>query len=297
MSVQWYFSRNNQQEGPAAETEIRRMVAAGELQPNDYVCEVGGTAWKRVFEVPQLQGSPAPAAPTPPAMPPMPGGQAQQPVNYSPQSKPQQPGSNALEDFGRQTMDAARTATNSAAAALKTLFADPLGGQQQSVTTLGDSKALLTGVVFHAVFFVTCLIAWYSFPLFALIPRDFGVFMRFFMMSLMPSVALTGGFFLIAQIYRKPVSWQTSLFLAGTALLPVAAFLLAFSLFSRVDSDIAGIIIFVALVFANSLFVMLANAALQTVHGLTTRQAVLLTPGLLTFMFFIQYLAAKVIMS
>ncbi len=45
MGSQWYYARNNRKSGPVSSAELRRLVAAGQLQPTDMVLKKGHQKW------------------------------------------------------------------------------------------------------------------------------------------------------------------------------------------------------------------------------------------------------------
>lgn len=61
----WYFGKNGQQQGPVGAEEIKRMISAGELDPNkDLVWNPRMTDWLPAGQVPELSGQ-APPVPQP----------------------------------------------------------------------------------------------------------------------------------------------------------------------------------------------------------------------------------------
>lgn len=68
---EWYFTRNNQQQGPVTLEGIRAMAAARQLQPTDLVWQQGMANWQPAGEVEGLFAAPAPPpyvpVPPPPA--------------------------------------------------------------------------------------------------------------------------------------------------------------------------------------------------------------------------------------
>lgn len=63
--MQWFYARDNRQQGPVEDDEIRRMAADGRLRPDDLVWNPSlGNAWQPAASVSGLFGAPPPAAPT-----------------------------------------------------------------------------------------------------------------------------------------------------------------------------------------------------------------------------------------
>jgi hypothetical protein len=70
---QWYYTADNQQQGPVAESELKRLFAVGQISANTYVWSDGMTDWRLAAEIPGLLTSLA----APPAFTPLPGGTLQ----------------------------------------------------------------------------------------------------------------------------------------------------------------------------------------------------------------------------
>lgn len=70
---QWYYTADNQQQGPVAESELKRLFAVGQISANTYVWSDGMTDWQRAAEIPGLVTVSA----GPPAFAPLPGSSLQ----------------------------------------------------------------------------------------------------------------------------------------------------------------------------------------------------------------------------
>ncbi len=68
MSQQWYFSKNNQQQGPVSPEQLKQLAASGQLQPSDLVWKEGMGQWTTASSIKGLFA--APAAPPRPISPP-----------------------------------------------------------------------------------------------------------------------------------------------------------------------------------------------------------------------------------
>lgn len=66
---QWYYTSDSQQQGPVAESELKRLIAAGQVTANTYVWSDGMSDWRHAGDIPGL----ITMAP-PPAFAPLPGG-------------------------------------------------------------------------------------------------------------------------------------------------------------------------------------------------------------------------------
>lgn len=60
---QWYYAKNNQQQGPVSEEQLKQLVASGELQPSDLVWTEGMSQWAEARGMEWL--FPAPTVPPP----------------------------------------------------------------------------------------------------------------------------------------------------------------------------------------------------------------------------------------
>jgi hypothetical protein len=75
----WYYVIGEEQHGPVGDEDIQRMVAAGDLQPDDLLWQAGMSDWVEVSEVFPVQG-----APEMPVNEPTPEHEAVQPVHGAP---------------------------------------------------------------------------------------------------------------------------------------------------------------------------------------------------------------------
>ena len=69
---EWYYARNNQQQGPVALQALQDMARSGQLQPGDLVWRDGMPNWLPAAQVPDLfaaQAAPSPAYAPPPVGP------------------------------------------------------------------------------------------------------------------------------------------------------------------------------------------------------------------------------------
>lgn len=96
-SAEWYYARNNRQEGPVAVSVVRGMLASGQLRPTDLVWTSGMADWKEARAVPELapptrvEVSPV----TPPTDQPQTGSAFPPPPSWGPTHASPPPGSGA----------------------------------------------------------------------------------------------------------------------------------------------------------------------------------------------------------
>ena len=70
MPPQWYYSQNNQQQGPVSSEQLKQLAASGGLQPGDLVWKEGMSQWT---DARQMKGLfPMQTVANPPVPPPMP---------------------------------------------------------------------------------------------------------------------------------------------------------------------------------------------------------------------------------
>ena len=81
---EWYYARNNQQQGPITLAALQDMARSGQLQPGDLVWRDGKPNWLPAGQVPELFAPHAAAPPPAPgyAPPPAPPQQYAQPGYY-----------------------------------------------------------------------------------------------------------------------------------------------------------------------------------------------------------------------
>lgn len=79
---EWYYARNNQQQGPVAVQLLQDMARSGQLQPTDLVWQQGMPNWIPASQVPQFFAAPPAPAYTAPVQ------QARYGGYYPPQPQP-----------------------------------------------------------------------------------------------------------------------------------------------------------------------------------------------------------------
>lgn len=69
MSEQWYYAKDDQQQGPLTIEQINQQAASGSFGPSDLVWKDGMAEWKAASQVPEIKFGQAPAAVGPPTPP------------------------------------------------------------------------------------------------------------------------------------------------------------------------------------------------------------------------------------
>ncbi len=70
--MDWYYSQNNQQQGPVSREKLEELVRSGEVKPYDLVWNEGMKEWAPLGSLPEFTAAEPPAAPAfspPPATP------------------------------------------------------------------------------------------------------------------------------------------------------------------------------------------------------------------------------------
>jgi interferon-induced transmembrane protein/uncharacterized protein DUF4339 len=91
-SGEWYYAKNNQQQGPVTLQAIQEMVRGGQIQPGDLIWRQGMANWLAASQVPEVYAARADAAaPAPAYAPPGYAPPTAAPSPYSQQPYGQQP--------------------------------------------------------------------------------------------------------------------------------------------------------------------------------------------------------------
>lgn len=70
MEFNWYYARNgNDRQGPVPETDIRNLIAQGQLQPDDLLWREGLAAWTPLRDLAEFRSTPSAAPAIPAAAP------------------------------------------------------------------------------------------------------------------------------------------------------------------------------------------------------------------------------------
>src|SRR5215471_11462439 len=72
MESVWYYAREGAQTGPVSFDELKKVVGAGQIGPEDLVWKEGTPDWMPAKTIPGLFATPAPSPPPAAAAPPAP---------------------------------------------------------------------------------------------------------------------------------------------------------------------------------------------------------------------------------
>ena len=78
--MQWYYSKDSTQLGPVPDSQLRAMIAAGEVAGTDMVWREGMKDWRPLSSVVELNAAVAAGVPGAPPPPPAPGSPYQPPM-------------------------------------------------------------------------------------------------------------------------------------------------------------------------------------------------------------------------
>ncbi len=187
----------------------------------------------------------------------------------------------AAADYGHKAYDLAREAKNNALYAIKSLVTDPLGGQGQALSGLGETKAMYAGAMFIIAFVISVFLLEYLFI--SRFASAFGrsvrmtAYAEMFLIGVVPASALWAAFFLLAKIFKTQTTPYECVFATGVALIPSTITLLVVLLVGLNNFEIVTVVGF----FGASMTVLFLNSAVLDILKLSTRHAVLLTPTIM----------------
>lgn len=185
-----------------------------------------------------------------------------------------------------EVKDAAVTASK----AILALLADPVTGQSAAISSLGPRGVLQSGIVFAAIFLLSVFISAFfgantflgalTGVMYAFGDMD-GNFRLRMVGGALVRAAVTGAALLLcvwsaARLFgTRKLTWAETLFTTGICLAPMSAASLLMSLFAALN--LFNVILGLLLV-AFTLLVLLLNASLTTLAGITPRLGFVLTP-------------------
>lgn len=193
-------------------------------------------------------------------------------------------------ELGLHAYEEVKDATVTASKALLTLLADPVTGQSAAISSLGPRGVLQSGIVFAALFLLSVLISAFfgantSFGALSGAMYSFGDLGGDFRMRMVGGTlvrALVTGAALLLCVWSaarlfgtRKLTWAETLFTTGICLAPLSAASLLTSLFAALN--LYNVILGLLLV-GFTLLILLLNASLTTLAGITPRLGFVLTP-------------------
>jgi len=224
------------------------------------------------------------------------------------------------QELGKQAYDQAREATGHAVEAVKILFSDPMGGQEKAIGLLGQAKAMSAGVVFIAAFVAVNLLFTIG-PVNSVatsvlmlqgkmqatieennltgmremtVKRDEFASSRWFAFASGSCFAagVVLAIYLIGKFLGSGANVPISIFTGGVAIAPLAL--------STIVTWICLKLKFLTLMggvgfFCFAISILLVNTSLVSIQKISTRAAVLLTPGTFVAAGFVMYVGIKIL--
>lgn len=185
---------------------------------------------------------------------------------------------------GSTAADNLKAASEDAWKTVLVLPRNPVGDLHTAFEALGGARALGVGIAFGTVFAICAAVAftrtatmWLFRVGFAFGEVSAGEFVKAVLVFFVPFVALSIAIYLCRAFTRASGSAGHDVFLAGAALLPLAAFTLLFSLLGvgNIEIDI------VLLVIAQCTTILMLFSGLTRIYGIAERTASFAVPLML----------------
>jgi hypothetical protein len=224
------------------------------------------------------------------------------------------------QEFSKQAYSHAKGVTENTIDAVKILFSDPMGGQEKVVGMLGQAKAMSAGIVFIAAFVLVSLLFGNTGPVdmlgggVMLTQKEMtqytadafksalsGKEVKFNAPSFRWRAILSSAFFaagivlaiyLIGKFLGSGANLPVSIFTGGVAIAPLALAVLLSWIFAKLDFyTLMGGVGF----FCLAISILLVNTSLVSIQKISTRAAVLLTPGTFVAAGFVMYVGIRIL--
>lgn len=182
-----------------------------------------------------------------------------------------------------------KEATGDVLLAIKMLFIDPIGGQSKALNELGKAKALLTGIVFIAIFvFVSILLLHSVISPLSELSRVFGgqglgvsIYFKLIIISIIAIAAIFSCFFLISEFISREyascgidVNRSVCIFTTGISVIPIIISGLLLWIFGINNFKL----VFIIVSFCASWSMLLVNGSLLDIYKISTQKSFWLTP-------------------
>jgi hypothetical protein len=200
-------------------------------------------------------------------------------------------------ELGGQAKKVAAEASRDALAAFKTMLRNPVGGLDEAFVQLGPHQAIAVGVVFMAIF-SSCFFVGLNFlkanTTAALLgihgPGGFMMFMKIGILTMLAPLGMLAGCAASRAIFKGQGGFSSDVFLGGSALLPLAAFILFDGLLGGSASELTGI----GLVFATCTTVLMLYSGSTRIHRTPEAVATVAVPIMLLLSLWIPRIVAGV---
>jgi hypothetical protein len=198
---------------------------------------------------------------------------------------------------GHASMAADRTmaASPDARSAFKILATNPVGGLSAAFENLGPQRGLVVGIVFGAVFVLSCVLAGYrlksAFPVQVSLGAAF--YFKAFALTLVPFASLLAANSAARMLFRRHGSWEHDCFIAGASVVPMSLPVLVDCVVGIGENPIVFTLL--VTIFAASLACLILFAGLTQIYRISIRSASFLAPLEFAVMTLAVHVASKIL--
>lgn len=221
--------------------------------------------------------------------------------NQYPDQGGQEGRANPYAQHAQAAAERARAAAQDALGAARRLVTNPAGSIGEAHASLGGERLLGVAIVF-AVVAAVCFGLASSRAMAGLMymmgayGSGVGAFFKAVLSSLIGIVAVGGGILIMAPLLGGRANPASSLFIAATAMLPLAlAMLLAWIVGSVLRNQLGFILGMMLMLYGLCYLVMVLNAGLRQVVGIDERRAALGTPTVLAIAMLVMWLVGQLL--
>ncbi len=274
--AEWYYSMDDEKCGPVSTTALRELVAQGKVCADHLVWKDGYEEWVPARRVKGLFDGAIVAAPA-----------AAQPAVVLPTDA----GRPAGPDIQAEATRAARDAWF----AFRTLTTNPIGGLPQAYEALGERQAAIVGVIF-ALAFAACAGVSSSDLLSKIgltLPASSGAagVIAKATVGLIGLASIALGSLSCRKLFGGRNGVAADIFLAGTALLPFGACLLALYLLGSGNVLLVTAVLVTGACWA----VLILYAGCTRLHAISETASTLAVPAIIVISLFVAQSLAKVV--
>lgn len=220
--------------------------------------------------------------------------------NQQPDQDGQEGRNSPYAQHAQAAAERAKVAAQDALGAARRLVTNPAGTIGQAHADLG-SGVLGVAIIFTVVA-ALCLAFASSTTLrafmymFGMYGGGVGAFFRAALGFLVGITAIGGGILIMAPLLGGRSNPASSLFIAATAMLPLAlASVLALLVASVLKNQLGGILVMLLMLYGISYLIMVLNAGLRQVAGINESRAALGTPSVLAIAMLVMWLLGQLL--
>lgn len=200
-------------------------------------------------------------------------------------------------ELGEQYKKVASQASKDAVSAFKTMLKNPVGGLAEAFAQLGSTQAIAVGVVFMVIF-SACFFVGMNFLKPAITgtllgtfgASGFVAFIKIGILSVLAPLGMLAGCAASRALFKGQGGFPSDVFLAGAALLPLAAFILVDGLLSTQMGELAGI----AMIFAACTTVLMLYSGSTRIHTTPENVATVAVPIMILLSLWIPRIVAGI---